>query len=127
MKKFRVLIVEQDKNTRTIFLEYFKNKFPKVEVVCLSNAIEALKLLDGRSDFKFVIYDFQMPLISGAQFLDFKTSCPYLLNVPVIISSTDLRDRRKAILKGASEIILKPISLNNFNIVINKILNLFLE
>ena len=66
----RILVVDDEKFSRSIILRILKDILPEHEVVQAADGGEALNHLRGGSDaFALVICDFNMPVLTGLHFL----------------------------------------------------------
>lgn len=107
-KKDKILIVEDEKDTRFILEKLLsKNNF---EVVSATNGLEALEVLKTYSP-KVIIADWTMPVMDGLKLCDSIKSDPKLKIIYFIIltARTSLRDRITGLDVGADDFLIKPI------------------
>lgn len=107
-EKDKILIVEDEKNTRYIFERLLaKNNY---EVLTANNGDEALKLLKSFSP-KVILADWTMPVMDGLQLCNIvKQNENYKLIYYIILTAkTSLRDRIAGLDIGADDFLIKPI------------------
>ena len=107
-EKDKILIVEDEKNTRYIFERLLtKNNF---EVQAAVNGEEALKILKTFSP-KVILADWMMPIMDGLELCNIiKQSENYKLIYYIILTAkTSLRDRITGLDIGADDFLIKPI------------------
>ena len=107
-EKDKILIVEDEKNTRYIFERLLtKNNF---EVQAAVNGEETLKILKTFSP-KVILADWMMPIMDGLELCNIiKQSENYKLIYYIILTAkTSLRDRITGLDIGADDFLIKPI------------------
>ena len=107
-EKDKILIVEDEKNTRYIFERLLtKNNF---EVQAAVNGEEALKILKTFSP-KVILADWMMPIMDGLELCNIiKQSENYKLIYYIILTAkTSLHDRITGLDIGADDFLIKPI------------------
>jgi two-component system, chemotaxis family, chemotaxis protein CheY len=95
------------------------------KVLNANNAIDAMKILDGRK-IDLIISDYHMPNMNGVEFTKrLKTSFNYR-NVPVLILSTEIdpKIKNEALNNGVTSWIKKPFEAENFLKVVQKAVRL---
>lgn len=107
----RVLLVEDNSINQRVIL-YDLNKW-NVDVVCVSNAIDAIAILKDKT-FDVVLMDYYMPRMDGMEatkFIRSKFSEP-VSSVPIIAitASAMVGDRNKFIEAGMNDYISKPFN-----------------
>ena len=110
----RVLYVEDSREDQQILREAISFADVPVELAFASTAELALKLLDGTSSFHVILLDWNLPVVTGTEFLKaIRTSRPEL---PVIILTGEPRtvDTVAAAKLGATTIVRKPILLEEW-------------
>lgn len=105
----RVLIVDDNKTNRQIFIEYLKER--NMDCVTASSGPRTLDLLGEDSNFDLLILDFNMPGMSGLELLDIIVkqnilSCPVLF----LSSSGAGLSEPEAKRRGITAQSMKPIS-----------------
>ncbi len=110
MKK--VLIVDDDKVTRTLLARLFKPHAENFEVVTANNGKEAIDVVSG-NNIDLVLTDLQMPEMDGFEFLAYMSDTHSKIPVFVITSfgSPDIEARVKDL--GASRYFEKPIEVDS--------------
>lgn len=117
MKKYKVIICDDEENARLIIRQYLDDRL-NLEIVreCVNGeeAVEAIDTLEP--DLLFL--DIQMPLLSGFQVLQ------NIIHIPKIIFSTAYdRYALKAFDSNAVDYLLKPFTKERFSIAIDKALS----
>lgn len=106
--KDKILIVEDEKNTRYIFERLLtKNNY---EVLTANNGDEALKLLKTFSP-KVILADWTMPVMDGLQLCNIvkQNENHKLIYYIILTAKTSLRDRIAGLDIGADDFLIKPI------------------
>lgn len=105
----RVLVVEDSATMRAFFTAALESQ--GYEVAVAKSGFEALRIVP-REDFKLVITDINMPDINGLELVRFLRENPRHKQTPIIIISTDGRDRdrERGLHLGASHYLIKPVS-----------------
>lgn len=72
---------------------------------------EALKKIEENDDFDFILLDWNMPNMSGIEFLKYNYE-NHITNTPIIMMTTENKpdNIREALMFGASEYIMKPFT-----------------
>lgn len=107
-EKDKILIVEDEKNTRYIFERLLtKNNY---EVLTANNGDEALKLLKTFSP-KVILADWTMPVMDGLQLCNIvkQSENHKLIYYIILTAKTSLRDRIAGLDIGADDFLIKPI------------------
>ncbi|MCX6558579.1 MAG: sigma-54 dependent transcriptional regulator [Candidatus Aminicenantes bacterium] len=115
-----ILIVDDDRNLRKMLAFVLAKEGYQVEEA--ANGVDALKKLKGRN-FDLVISDIRMPDLNGIELLKkIKTHDP---EIPVIMITAyaTTNDAIEAMKLGAEDYIMKPFSLEELKIIINKSLH----
>lgn len=108
MEKDKILIVEDEKDTRFILSKLLsKNGY---DAIVAKNGAEALELLN---DFlpKVILADWTMPIMDGVELCNRVKSDPAkkLIYYIILTARTSLNDRIKGLDLGADDFLLKPI------------------
>ncbi len=103
---FRILVVDDDKNTRLLLKAVLENE--KYIVVCAKDGIEALSALENEH-IDLVVLDIMMPNMDGYEFT--KTLRESNNNLPILmVSAKQLpADKRMGFLVGTDDYMTKPI------------------
>ncbi|RKX55035.1 MAG: response regulator [Thermotoga sp.] len=118
LEKSRILVVDDEKNVRTMVKKVFEGEF---DVDTASNAEEALDLLK-KNKYDLVFLDLDMPVVNGIELLERmkKGENP----IPVIMMTTygSVEEAVKAMKLGAKDIITKPFTQEEVTKVVEEIL-----
>lgn len=112
---YKVLLVEDEKRMQEIIKDYFEVK--ECEVICTSDGIEALEILESES-FDLVLLDIMMPKLDGFSVCEIirkdkiESSMNYS-DIPIIFitAKSDEEDNLHGYSLGADDYITKPFSL----------------
>lgn len=128
MQKIRILLAEDDADDRDLFSLMFK---PREDIHILpiqqdgEELIQYLDQLIARNELPdLIVLDFNMPRMNGKQVLQQLKSCEKSTAIPVIIYSTYADDAfaEECMRLGAALVQLKPYSLQEYDLMINKFL-----
>lgn len=116
MQPRRVLAVDDSKLMLRMY-EVMLRTFP---VTFASDGLEALAVIEERSDVDLVLLDINMPNMTGLEVLDRLRSSGYLDRLAVIIVSTEGHDSQiqKGLEAGAAAYITKPFDSDKLLAVI---------
>ena len=103
---FRILVVDDDKNTRLLLKAVLENE--KYIVVCAKDGVEALKALESEH-IDLVVLDIMMPYMDGYELTrelrEYNPTLPILM-----VSAKQLpEDKHKGFLAGTDDYMTKPI------------------
>lgn len=129
MKK--VMIVDDDEEDVEILCEAIDAIDPAIKRICVSDGLHALRLLQNE-DFippDLIFLDLNMPRLGGRQCLEKIRSIPALMQVPVIIYSSqrlspDLLEETR---KGRIRYLAKPERMEDLERELRVILDLGVE
>jgi DNA-binding response OmpR family regulator len=113
----RVMIIEDDEETRSLLKEFFEDE--GFETDSVSNGVDALRML-SKDSFDLVITDIRMPGLTGLDILPrMRRLKP---DTPIIVMTADGSDdmRRKSYERGATIYLEKPIHLSKLRAVIRE-------
>jgi hypothetical protein len=117
LKKFNLLIVDDDITSILLLKEMMKNHAK--QIIGVENGLEAIKICKTDTSFDVILMDLKMPVVDGYQAtLEIRK---FNKNV-VIIAQTAYAlagDREKALNAGCNEFITKPVQKENLLTVIN--------
>jgi CheY-like chemotaxis protein len=105
----RILVVEDDDDTRELMAELLRTEGYAVDVA--SNGSVALEHLRKGEVPALVVADMHMPIMNGRELLQRLRDEPSLAGVPVVILSGDATRDRDVLAGGASELVSKPVSV----------------
>ncbi len=116
-----ILVV--DDNESDLLIAKFLIEKKGYNPILTRSAFEALEQLDKQKT-DFVVADWQMPQLSGMEFLKRVRGNPKTQKLPVMIMSgrNDVRDIRIAISNGASDYIIKPLDPQIFESKIARVI-----
>jgi CheY-like chemotaxis protein len=121
----RILLIEDDDDDRSFFVEAVRQINPALTVTSLSAADEALeKLIAKEITVDIIFLDLNLPRMKGAEFLEKIKLTGDLKKIPVIVLTTASdRDTMEIIKKfGAKAFITKPGSLDELQRTLGAIL-----
>ncbi len=103
---FRILIVDDDKNTRRLMHDLLESEH--YTAFCAENGVQALEILD-REHIDLVVLDVMMPKLNGYEFA--KTVRDGNSDLPIImVSAKQLpADRKAGFLAGTDDYMTKPV------------------
>lgn len=109
LKKTRLLIAEDDLFNRLLVVSMLaKNK--EIEVLEAKDGEEALSILmDQHIDI--VLLDIHMPKMNGLETLEEIQRIDRLVNIPILVISSDEIEKKQSLALGANEFIPKPFNL----------------
>ncbi len=133
-----ILIVDDDETTILLNKVFLENIAPGIEINTAENGEEALDFLrvhldDPGFDNCLLVLDIEMPIMNGWQFLEVyekefssKQKRKILLAVLSVHSSEETKKRAYEY-SSVKECLLKPLSDNQFKMIIDKYFPNFLE
>lgn len=92
------------------------------DIVEVSSGFEALKQLP-RKNFHLIITDINMPDINGLELIHFVKNNEIYCKIPLMVITTEgrERDKEKGIALGVDEYLVKPIDMDKFMEVVEKL------
>ena len=122
----QLLIVDDDEDDRTLFIEAVKEVDPDIECKTANNGQLALDMLrDHETTLPDLIFlDIRMPLLSGKKCLSQLKSDEVLKHIPVVIYTTSRDEAESEELKemGAFHFISKPSNINEIYYLVSVVL-----
>lgn len=117
---YKVLLADDETETRNLLVKYIRQKEPDIEVVgSVTNGEEALKAaMETHPDI--VITDISMPVMNGLEFLKEARSRGIALKAAVISGYDEFEYAKEAISLGVTEYLLKPFSPLELKEVLDK-------
>lgn len=116
---FKLLVVEDKTNMRTLFATFLrKNQYTVFEA---SNGIEALNIIDTQH-IDLIISDIMMPEMDGNELLKELRDCNYDTPILMITAKDSLEEKLDAFSLGADDYMVKPINLDEMLVRVKAIL-----
>lgn len=103
---FRILVVDDDKNTRRLFQAILENE--GYEVVTAENGEDALEKMDQQY-IDLAILDIMMPKMDGYEFTKTLRQCNNSLPVLMVSAKQLPSDKKQGFLVGTDDYMTKPI------------------
>lgn len=110
MNRERILIVEDDRITRTLFRTFLQSQgYATIEA---TNGIDGVKTAENEVP-NLILMDIQMPEMDGMQALERLKSNPATDNIPVVALTgyAAKGDRERLMAKGFDDYLSKPLDL----------------
>lgn len=124
MRNINILAVDDD-NINLKLIEVMLKKSGKVDqVIKAPNGLEALSILESRSDIDLILLDIVMPVMNGLEFLDNLHARESISHIPVIVLTTDETAKKEALNKGAYDFMTKPIFDKELNVKIDDVMGM---
>lgn len=117
IKKDRILVVDDDPESRIILMRFLSLSNYEVETV--ESGREAIEQLKS-SEFNLVLTDMVMPEVDGLELLNIVKS--YYPHVPVIMVTgrASIECKNEALEKGAEGVLLKPYTKDQLLNIVNE-------
>ncbi|MDR2659503.1 MAG: response regulator [Spirochaetaceae bacterium] len=117
-----VLVVDDSKIMRNIVKNHFDALGYKCNYIEADNGMTALQLL-GNNSVHLVLLDWNMPQLSGIDFLKRVRAMPQYESLPIFMVTSESARYNviEALKNGATDYIIKPINDKNFREKISKI------
>ncbi len=135
-KNKTILIAEDDEGDITLINIALRKSGLAGQVVIAREGEEAMDFLRCKGKFEsnscpvpsLVLLDLKLPKVSGLEILRQIRGNDRLKSVPVVIftSSSDEKDRRECLARGADDFVIKPINFKAFSGAIDKIMKNYL-
>lgn len=127
MANHKILVVDDDKEDHLILQEYFKDAGIEENLIRFAengrNALDYLSHLAADEELpNLIVLDLNMPIMNGTQTLLYLKQEPRYKKIPVIIFSTseNENEKRKCLSFGATDYLVKPMTLDEGHAVIRK-------
>lgn len=121
-RKLKVLAVDDD----LINLKLLKSMLMKTgyvnEVVEARNGADAIGALKNSTDFDIVLLDIIMPVMGGIDMLRVLRADDSMVQVPVIVLTTDETKKGEALEAGANGFLMKPVRENDLSAKIEQLI-----
>lgn len=126
MKKWKVMLVDDDENDRLTFQRLLKSEGIDVELIMARDGREALDQLfsDRFPQFQdkpdLILLDLNMGILDGFETLKILKTSESTRSIPVVVltTSSNKRDIEASYALGANSYIVKPTSLDDFSKII---------
>lgn len=112
MIRKKILLIDDDH--RNIFALTAVLKSRSYECISCTNAIEALEILNSRTDIDVILLDMMMPEMDGYEAIPLIKKNPHYSKIPLIAVTAQAMpgDRDKCLNTGADEYISKPVDVD---------------
>lgn len=119
-----IMIVEDDAAVRTLYKHKVSESIPNVEIIQADNGYHAISLIIGDLP-SMIITDHDMPFMNGIQLIEAIRKKDISYSVPIVVISAKLNDeiKNKYLQLGVSDVINKPVDLDELIKTIKKTLN----
>jgi CheY-like chemotaxis protein len=121
----RVLVIDDDGDDQLFLREAINSLFPEMECISMNNGKEALQFLDENPPPpSYIFLDLNMPFLNGFEFLKAfkKERGNNQTSIYIYSTSSNLRDKEKAINLGADDYIVKFSTLNSLKVKLKDII-----
>ena len=114
MDKMKVLIAESNTSVRQFIRYALQEHFPEFECEVATNGRNIQKRVK-ETQYDLIIYEREMSMLSGDEFLEWRQGHAKLSAVPVAIMSSDRREEslKAAIKLGANAYLIKPLLMEH--------------
>jgi len=112
-----ILLVEDDLDSRQIFLDTLKDIAPSCACDTANDGVEAIEYLHHhRPDL--IITDLNMPKVNGFELIE--SIREILVSIPLVIWSTSFIDENLAVKLGINGVVEKPSTYNDLCLLIKR-------
>lgn len=120
MHPTKILVVDDEPDVELLIRQKFAKqiKLKEVEFVFVSNGTEALQALYKDEQIHVVLTDINMPEMDGLALLSHLQELHRIFKTVIISAYGDMSNIRKAMNRGASDFITKPIDFKDLEITI---------
>lgn len=116
MSKELVILAVDDDLINLKLLKSMLMKNPNVkEVIEAKNGADAVDYIKSRSDISLVLLDIIMPIMNGLEVLKVVRSDENIVQLPIIVLTTDETKKTEALELGANSFLMKPIRSSELN------------
>ena len=123
MTKLNILAIDDDEITLKLLELILAENIYIDDFITAKDGLEAIEILEYRFDINLILLDIYMPRLDGFEFLNNFKQRQYLQDIPIIVISTDISQKQKALEFGAYDFLVKPISKKPLDKLIKKIAN----
>jgi putative two-component system response regulator len=121
-KKLKVLAVDDD----LINLKLLKSMLMKTsyvsEVIDAKNGADAIALLKTHDDIDIILLDIIMPVMGGIEMLKVIRADENMIQLPVIVLTTDETKKAEALDCGANGFLMKPVRERDLSAKISQLI-----
>jgi putative two-component system response regulator len=121
-KKLKVLAVDDD----LINLKLLKSMLMKTsyvsEVVDAKNGADAIAILKTQNDIDIILLDIIMPVMGGIEMLKVIRADENMIQLPVIVLTTDETKKAEALDCGANGFLMKPVRERDLSAKISQLI-----
>jgi sigma-B regulation protein RsbU (phosphoserine phosphatase) len=120
MNSTKILVVDDEPDVELLIRQKFAKqiKAKEIEFVFVSNGAEALKALYQDHEIHIILTDINMPEMDGLMLLSHLPDLQRIFKAVIISAYGDMSNIRKAMNRGASDFITKPIDFKDLEITI---------
>jgi CheY-like chemotaxis protein len=120
--KLKVLIADDSPTVLDVTRHYIKEAFSNVDIAMVKNGEAAKEFFIKTTYCDLIVCDWEMPKVSGAEFLEWIRTNPKLNTIPFIMISNHkkLSYIEKAISLGVNGYLMKPFTIQG---LVTKILS----
>lgn len=116
---FNILVVEDDKNLKTLVVDNLKNnKYNTFEATDGKKALEVLE----NNYIDLIISDIMMPNMDGFELIKELRKAEYNMPILVITAKGELSDKKKGFTYGADDYLVKPFDIEELLIRVEALL-----
>ncbi|HUH42157.1 MAG TPA: response regulator [Sulfurimonas sp.] len=113
MSKELVILAVDDDLINLKLLKSMLMKNPDIkEVIEAKNGEDAVAYIKSRKDISLVLLDIIMPIMNGLEVLKVVRSDENIVQIPIIVLTTDETKKTEALELGANSFLMKPIRSN---------------
>lgn len=116
---FNVLVVEDDKNLKTLIIDNLKNN--NYNTYEATNGEEALDALESNY-VDLIISDIMMPNMDGFELIKELRRAEYNMPILIITAKGELRDKKQGFYLGADDYLVKPFNIEEMLIRVEALL-----
>lgn len=120
MNPTKILVVDDEPDVELLIRQKFAKqlKAREIEFIFAPNGAEALKTLYQDQEIHIILTDINMPEIDGLLLLSHLQDLNRIFKTVIISAYGDMSNIRKAMNRGASDFITKPINFKELEIVV---------
>lgn len=135
MKKFRILIAEDDMDDRFLLKKAFEETGVNEEIAFVENGIQLMEYLQQSRQAqqqnypKLILLDLNMPRMDGKQVLKILKEDPQFKKIPVVVFTTSRNEViiNKCYEMGANTYIIKPVSFEGLLSIVQQLKSYWIQ